>query len=1078
AVLEMENLMAFDKPGGIPIVNFNQGFQNSLSALHEAIQRCPDTPQPYGRAVELTEEIEMVPLPDESQVAATRHRQSSLDIDASGASSRPGRVAQKKKWMGRLVGFARLPVVVWLSWAAGSRCLGSGNSVLSVLGGVLGALVGTIAAVVLSQMIHRVALLDRRPTPPTGAAVDAAASLDNTNVQPSSMEPMRRRVELGLFVLLRGLDAMWGVLSRCICFYYCECIDHNIESATKYREEAATELSGLLNEITEQAEMEQVLKGWSAEPNKKYTRPMVRKQLEALTGIPTTGEQHGMITSMLERIEAVLREPLDGGASAHPPMRPSTDALAEGCAYRPLLMYFLGAFLHSGLAIYLWWKGFKLRKVNGIYCYVRPGKKGVPVMLFHGCGGLIPYILSIAQLNSKVEQDFYLPLLPCFAPYQMLPTLFSQPKHPKPTELHLALRTLLRRRPAIAVANSMGTGVLAALMKVRDEPIVASAILSDPICFNLISGYTMSSMLYKPFTTSGLHQPVTLDNVYGMFFDLLRKTLQRQTTLTDFKDVCSAFMHVLCSSEPTMRVFFQNTFFESWEQYSLRPSQIPCRKVWVQMGQLDTVIDAPTVKAYLQRHKSESCSIDIIVLEEDFHGAICFPGPLLKGLAGKEPLLLKDLQDAARTDPAAGQLVLAYRLPAAREVAEAETPPRICQLLVDDDLTLDLSSRFEDVLWRLPWRLLKRVVLDPKQTAPNTTSCLHTVMWCEMYEIFTLLRNPPAMWRGVKLQEVMRRLKGYRNLVRVLILYCGCPLAKMFLTIPLDSTISTGMVILALAYTLLDDIVDDCNIPDQLKKKLLDDLNALLSTAERQEGFSSAAEIPREVRLRLPLLYHLVRTYAAEYRHWPAAIKAAKELLWSNSRDPPRRSAQSSIQTFVEMATKKSEDKSRDTQRLILETVLGDYNLLTGKKWNVAPNVRNLLEALGPLGQVLNDVMTPESDMENGNPTPAAIFFEQGCLDACVNQTLEYGLQLKREAARLPPATADCTAISICIHLMMHLVAAIALVQAPLGVSQADIHRVSLVGQQSAIRLINAAIKQHAISCGAKFMAVGGAAFM
>lgn len=190
-----------------------------------------------------------------------------------------------------------------------------------------------------------------------------------------------------------------------------------------------------------------------------------------------------------------------------------------------------------------------------------------------------------------------------------------------------------------------------------------------------------------------------------------------------------------------------------------------------------------------------------------------------------------------------------------------------------------------------------------------------------------------------------------------------------------------------------------------------------------------------------------MRTYAAEYRHWPAAIKAAKELLWSNSRDPPRRSTQSSIQTFVEMATKKSEDKSRDTQRLILETVLGDYKLLTGKKWNVAPNVRNLLEALGPLGQVLNDVMTPESDMENGNPTPAAIFFEQGCLDACVNQTLEYGLQLKRETARVPPATIDCTAISICIHLMMHLVAAIALVQAPLGVSQADIHRVSLVGQ-------------------------------
>ncbi|KAL3919991.1 MAG: hypothetical protein SGPRY_005423 [Prymnesium sp.] len=833
--------------------------------------------------------------------------------------------------------------------------------------------------------------------------------------------------------------------------WYCEASDVRANQATHvsaYRPSAAAELRESFKERSAE-QMLQLLSSWFpwSGANDLPTSADLLAQIQTLTGNPMNIQQREEIAKLLRLAEQRLQQQLPNGRTpSQPPMAPPREPLADRCSWKPLACYLLGGVAHNALDLWLWANGFVLHTMSsGLRVYVLRATGGKPLIFWHGCRGLLPYFFLLRRLVAARQHDLYLPLFPCYTPYRLLPTIAAQPKHVTPQAIRSALIALLPRgQPAICIAHSMGTAQLAAVMKQerQHEPqLVGRAVFTDPIPFDLISGNTTRQMLYD--------MPTWTDCIKGGR-KLIGRVLRGNFGREDCQHVVHGAICVICSQEPFMRHFFAHTFFPAWEKFSLRPSQLNC-PTWVHVGLLDTVAHPERLLKYLREHAREADMLHIDEGEGELHGDLCFAGRLQDSLfeAGS-PLLL----DAAHVQGALPLPILAYELRPA--ITASTLQRRLRELLVDRELTCALRRQVKHRCWEILWLLLQRALfLQPAQSV--LTPCgLYMAAWREWLSMNMLLRHPPTKWHGVPLRDVVHCLSP-RDLKRAKIHYSAVLIGKIFFKVPLASTLSIGMLLLSLAYPIIDDIVDASLLPSPFKEQIVNDLKKLLSgnpakvpripeafKREACEDEQAQEALVLQLVRRLRLLYALVRAYRARYHACREAIAAALKLLDSNSQAAPAYSQTS--QGRINEATKVSVAKSTDNEKLIVETLLADYYLEKQQKWYVAEEARKLFEATGPLGQMLNDIMTPAADMREGNVTPAALFHSLGRVPEFVLQTLEYGLALKREAAQLP-AQVDGTAIAVCIHLMMHLVVAVAMEHAPSGIRHADIHQLSLMAQ-------------------------------
>ncbi|KAL1510368.1 hypothetical protein AB1Y20_006679 [Prymnesium parvum] len=272
------------------------------------------------------------------------------------------------------------------------------------------------------------------------------------------------------------------------------------------------------------------------------------------------------VHAIVERLEAALGEPLAAGEpSALRAMTYTLEPLAP--VWKPLCFYLLLAAAHCALGVLLRLVGFRRCTVAGLRYwhraapaqteFVRPlPPPPPPTVLFHGVGGLLPYVLWIAQLLRTTRGAIFLPLFPCGS-LSALPHVALAERPLPPSAMARAVRQMLERhaerqtpRRAVFFAHSLGTAHLAAVLKA--EPALAAAVgMADPICFLLAHPDVLYNFLYA-------RPPLTANT----FFHWAQ--------------------YKLATSEPTTQYCFRRAFW--WSSYWIHPTDLPCDSFVVLSG--------------------------------------------------------------------------------------------------------------------------------------------------------------------------------------------------------------------------------------------------------------------------------------------------------------------------------------------------------------------------------------------------------------------------------------------------------------------------------------------------------------
>ena len=222
--------------------------------------------------------------------------------------------------------------------------------------------------------------------------------------------------------------------------------------------------------------------------------------------------------------------------------------------------------------------GFRRATAGSLEYWYRPAlskqpadETPLPIVFFHGVMGLMPYGFSLRLLARHTPGAVLLPVFHISALDKPLSARLRPEEQPQPPSALLSgmLEMIERHHPtgearATIFAHSLGTGVAATFLK-RLPGVAASAVLIDPICFDLSSGEVLHNFLYA-------------------------------------RPSMSSFMHLLQRSvgtlEPSVQYCFHRVFW--WTHNILDPEELTCDTVVV-LGGEDTVSNASSVHACLAR---------------------------------------------------------------------------------------------------------------------------------------------------------------------------------------------------------------------------------------------------------------------------------------------------------------------------------------------------------------------------------------------------------------------------------------------------------------------------------------------
>lgn len=162
-------------------------------------------------------------------------------------------------------------------------------------------------------------------------------------------------------------------------------------------------------------------------------------------------------------------------------------------------------------------KGFLLLRAGAMRYWYRPARPPagddkapppLPIVFLHGVLGLTPYGVTLDLLADEHAGAVFLPVFPTWSVGAPPSVRLGETDRPiQLPELVGCLRGMLSDRRAVRaafLANSVGTGLLGAFLE-RAPELAASAVFSDPICFELSSGDVLHNFLYaKPACCGGM----------------------------------------------------------------------------------------------------------------------------------------------------------------------------------------------------------------------------------------------------------------------------------------------------------------------------------------------------------------------------------------------------------------------------------------------------------------------------------------------------------------------------------------------------------------------------------------------
>lgn len=167
-------------------------------------------------------------------------------------------------------------------------------------------------------------------------------------------------------------------------------------------------------------------------------------------------------------------------------------------------------------------KGFGLLRAGALRYWYRPPRppsRGdqppppLPVVFLHGVLGLMPYGVTLDLLADEHAGAVFLPTFPTWSVSAPPSVRLGECERPiQLPELVGCIRQMLsdqRAARAAFLANSVGTGLLGALLE-RAPELAASAVFSDPICFELSSGDVLHNFLYAEPACCGGVWPIDL----------------------------------------------------------------------------------------------------------------------------------------------------------------------------------------------------------------------------------------------------------------------------------------------------------------------------------------------------------------------------------------------------------------------------------------------------------------------------------------------------------------------------------------------------------------------------------------
>ena len=383
---------------------------------------------------------------------------------------------------------------------------------------------------------------------------------------------------------------------------------HAVHSSTSDAAEALKAWELQLLESTPQ-QIDALFRGWffgSGEPRHGNVVEMFCWMIHNLDVAECTAEQRCAVDALIGRIEGVRDCPFPPGRE--PNLKVMSYTLDPWAVrHKPLIAYLLLGMARSLLASVLTRYGYEKQRAGRLEFYCRPAPDPCrrprppvppPIVLMHGVLGILPYAMLLRLLALKHTGAILVPLFPhaSISLEQLCDAMKHEDDPHDGPELVAALRTMIARHSppatppkAAFIAHSLGSGMLAPLMRTAPELIAAAAFI-DPICFLLHDGAVLKNFMYSA--------PPLVDAAKGVARAASDLDLQR--LVHSQKDVFHWCQRHIVASEPTMQENFRRCFW--WTQHWLHPSEIGCDAIVHLSGQ-DSIVDASKILHYLQSYQ-------------------------------------------------------------------------------------------------------------------------------------------------------------------------------------------------------------------------------------------------------------------------------------------------------------------------------------------------------------------------------------------------------------------------------------------------------------------------------------------